>query len=203
MEIYLVVIIAMVAAGIGVALMYVVSLSMQKNKASNIVKEAEAKAEVMKKDRMLEAKEKFMQLKSEHEKEVMQRNQQLITNENKLKQKEQSLNQKLESTQRKDQELEQIRASLEKQQQSLSLKKEEVEKAHQTQVKQLEKIAGLTAAEAKAQLVDTLTEEARTDAMSMVKDLVDEAKLTANKEAKKIILSSIQRSAAEHAIENS
>ncbi len=203
MEIYLVVIIAMVALGAGVGLMYLVGQSMQKSKAEGIVKDAEAKAEVIKKDRMLEAKEKFIQLKAEHEKEVMQRNQQVITNENKIKQKEQSLNQKLEAVQRKDQELEQIRASLEKQQQTLSIKKEEVDKAHQNQVKQLEKIAGLTAAEAKAQLVDTLTEEARTDAMSMVKDLVDEAKLTANKEAKKIILSSIQRSAAEHAIENS
>lgn len=203
MEIYLVVIIAMVALGAGAGLMYFVSQNILASKANQIVKEAESKAEVIKKDRMLEAKEKFIQLKAEHEKEVAQRNQQLLTAENKAKQKEQSLNQKMEQTQRKDAELENIRASLTKQQEAVKLKKEELDKAHQNQVKQLEKIAGLTAAEAKSQLVEALTEEARTEAMSKVKDLVDEAKLTANKEAKKIILSSIQRSAAEHAIENS
>jgi ribonuclease Y len=203
MEIYLVVIITMVALGAGSALMYALLQSGLNKKAIQIVKDAEAQAEILKKDRMLEAKEKLIQLKAEHEKEVMQRNQQVIANENKIKQKEQSLNQKLESAQRKDQDLEQIRVSLEKQQATLSIKKEEVDKAHQTQVKQLEKIAGLTAIEAKSQLVEALTEEARTEAMSKIKDLVDEAKLTANKEAKKIILSSIQRSAAEHAIENS
>ncbi len=203
MEIYLVVIIGMVSLAVGAGLAYVATQSILKKRAEMILKEAEAKAEVMKKDRMLEAKEKFIQLKTEHEKEVMTRNQQIVSQENKIKQKEQSLNQKLEQTQRKDAELEQIRISLTKQLDVVAVKKEEAEKALNNQVKQLEKIAGLSAAEAKAQLVSALQDEARTEAMSKIKDVVDEAKLTAGKEAKKIILSTIQRTAAEHAIENS
>jgi ribonuclease Y len=155
------------------------------------------------KDRSLEAKEKFLAMKAEHEKEVMQRNQQLGNAENKIKQKEQTLNQKIEQNQRKDQELDQLRQTLNKQLEIVQSKKEEADKALQSQVKQLEKIAGLSAEEAKKQMVEALTEEARTEAMSKVKELVDEARLTAGKEAKKVILNTIQRTAAEHAIENS
>ena len=107
MEIYLVVIIAMVTLGIGAAAMFVVNRTMLANKANEIVREAEAKSEMVKKDRMLEAKERFIQLKTEHEKEVMTRNQNVLNLENKLKQKEQSINQKLEQVTRKDSELEQ------------------------------------------------------------------------------------------------
>lgn len=203
MEIYLVVIIAMVALGGGAIGMFLLNRTMLANKAEQIVREAEAKAEVAKKDRMLEAKEKFIQLKAEHEKEVMNRNQNLLTSENKIKQKEQSLNQKLEQVQRKDAELEQIRVTLTKQLDVVAAKKEEVDKALNNQVKQLEKIAGLSADDAKAQLVSALQEEARTEAMGRIKDIIDEAKLTAGKDAKKIILNTIQRTAAEHAIENS
>lgn len=202
MEIYLVVIVSLVAVLIGVGLTYLATQSFLKKRTELIIKDAEAKAEVLKKDRMLEAKEKFIQLKSEHEKEVNARNQAIVAQENKLKQKEQSLNQKLEQTQRKDAELEQVRVSLTKQLDVVAVKKEEAEKALNNQVKQLEKIAGLSADEAKAQLVSALQEEARTEAMSKIKDVIDEAKLTAGKEAKKIILSTIQRTAAEHAIEN-
>jgi ribonuclease Y len=203
MEIYLVVVISLVALIVGAVLAYVATQSVLKKRAELIVKEAETKAESIKKDRMLEAKEKFIQLKSEHEKEVHSRNQAISAQENKIRQKEQSLNQKLEQTQRKDAELEQVRISLTKQLDVVAVKKEEAEKALHNQVKQLEKIAGLSAEEAKRQLVTALQEEARTEAMSKIKDVVDEAKLTAGKEAKKIILSTIQRTAAEHAIENS
>src|SRR4051812_18022499 len=129
MEVYLVVIIAMVALGVGVVVMFIINRTLLASKANEIIKEAEAKAEVTKKDRMLEAKEKFIQLKAEHEKEVMSRNQNLIHAENKIKQKEQSLNQKLEQTQRKDAELEQIRATLTKQLEIVATKKDEAEKA--------------------------------------------------------------------------
>lgn len=203
MEIYLVVIIAMVTLGVGAVMMFVINRTLLAKQANKIVSEAEAKAEVLKKDRMLEAKEKFIQLKSEHEKEVLNRNQHVQNLENKIKQKEQSLNQKLEGVQRKDAELEQIRATLSKQLEIVSTKKEEAEKALNNQVKQLEKIAGLSADEAKKQLVEALQEEAKTEAMGRIKDIIDEAKLTAAKDAKKIILNTIQRTAAEHAIENS
>ena len=203
MEIYLVVIIAMVTLGIGAAVMFVINRSMLANKANEIIKEAESKAEMVKKDRMLEAKERFIQLKTEHEKEVMSRNQQVQNLENKLKQKEQSINQKLEQVTRKDSELDQIKATLTKQLDIVAAKKDEAEKALNNQVKQLEKIAGLSADEAKKQLVEALHEEAKTEAMGRIKAVLDEAKLTAAKDAKKIILNTIQRTAAEHAIENS
>jgi ribonuclease Y len=199
----LVIIVAMIALAAGAGIMYVVNQNSLKKKAADMLKEAEAKGELLLKNRQLEAKEKFLQLKAEHEKEVSQRNQQIAQQENKLKQKEQTLNQKIEQTQRKDAEMDQLKQTLQRQQEVLSQKKEELEKQIGSQVKQLEKIAGLTAEEAKKQLVETLTNEARTDAMTYIKDIVDEAKLTAGKEAKKVILNSIQRTAAEHAIENS
>lgn len=203
MEIYVVIIVSMVAMALGAVIMYFIQQSILKKKAENIINEAKAKGEMIVKDKTLEAKEKFLQLKAEHEKEIAQRNQQMANQENKLKQKEQSLNQKLENVQRKDNELEMLRQTLNKQMEVVAAKKEEAEKALQNQVKQLEKIAGLTAEEAKAQLVNALTEEARTESISKIKEIVDETKLTAAKEAKKIILNTIQRTAAEHAIENS
>ena len=198
-----IVLVALVALVAGAGIMYVVNQNMLKTKAAQLLKEAEAKGELLLKNRQLEAKEKFLQLKSEHEKEVSQRTQQVAQQENKIKQKETTLNQKIEQTQRKDAELDQLKQTMQRQQEALAQKKEELEKQINSQVKQLEKIAGLTADEAKKQLVETLTNEARTDAMTYIKDIVDEAKLTAGKEAKKVILNSIQRTAAEHAIENS
>jgi ribonuclease Y len=199
---YLVVIIAMLAFGGGAVVMFIVNNNLLKNKANTLLKDAEAQAEIIKKKKELEAKEKFLQLKSDHEKEVNQRNIAVIQNENRLKQIENNLKQKTDAATKKDSELDQVKQSLEKQQENLKVKQQEADKALLNQQKQLEKIAGLTADEAKKQLVETLTEQARTEALSRVKDIVDEAKLTANKEAKKIILGTIQRTAAEHAIEN-
>ncbi|MBC7383437.1 MAG: ribonuclease Y [Bacteroidia bacterium] len=203
MEIYLGVIFVMLGLGAGAAAMWVINNNLQKNKAVQIIREAEEKAEIMKKDKMLEAKEKYLQLKTDHEKEVLTKNATILKDENRIKQQEQSLKQKMENAQRKDSELDSIKQSLEKQLASVALKRDEADKALHNQVKQLEKIAGLTAEEAKKQLVDALQEEARSEAMSKIKDITDEARLTATKEAKKIILSTIQRTAAEHAIENS
>ncbi len=202
MEIYLVVIIAMLTFGGGAVVAFIVNNNLLKNKANTLIKDAEAQAEINKKKKELEAKERFIQLKSEHEKEVNKRNSEIAQNENRLKQVENSLKQKTEAATKKDAELEQIKQTLTKQQETVKLKQQEAEKALLNQQKQLEKIAGLTAEEAKKQLVETLTDQARTEALSRVKDIVDEAKLTANKEAKKIILGTIQRTAAEHAIEN-
>ena len=202
MEIYLVVIIAMLTFGGGAIVMFIVNNNLQKNKANTLLKDAESQAEIIKRKKELEAKERFLQLKSDHEKDVNQRNIAVIQNENRLKQIENSLKQKTDAVTKKDSDLDQVKQSLEKQQENLNVKQQEADKALLNQQKQLEKIAGLSAEEAKMQLVETLTEQAKTEALSRVKDIVDEAKLTANKEAKKIILGTIQRTAAEHAIEN-
>ncbi|MGI4021494.1 MAG: ribonuclease Y [Janthinobacterium lividum] len=171
-------------------------------KVKKILKDAESNAEILKKNKLLEAKENFIQLKAEHEQEVTTKNNGINQRENSLKQKEQSLNQKLENANRKDQELEKSRQNLEKQTDAAVKKQEEVEQLKLQHVQQLESIAGLSAEEAKNQLVDNLREEARTKAMSQIKDIVDEAKLTASKEAKKIVIQTIQRTATESAIEN-
>ncbi len=203
MEIYLVIIFIMISLGVGAGIMWVVNNNILKSRSQEIIREAETKAEILKKDKLLEAKERFLQLKSEHDKDITNRNQQILKEENKIKQQEQSIKQKLENAQRKDAELDSIKQSLQKQLDAAAAKKEEAEKALHSQVKQLEKIAGLTADEAKKQLVEALQEEARTEALARVKEITDEAKMMATKEAKKIVLSTIQRTAAEQAIENS
>src|SRR5690554_17400 len=172
------------------------------NKAKRILKEAEQNAEHLKKNRLLEAKEKFLQLKSEHEKEVNQRNNTLNQRENSLRQKEQAANQRLEKINREQQELEVQKKNLERLVELNEKKQQEVEQLKNQQITQLESIAGLSAEEAKNQLVDNLREEARTKALSQIKDIVAEAKLTASKEAKKIVIQTIQRQATESAIEN-
>jgi len=171
-------------------------------KVKKMLKDAESKAEILKKDRLLEAKEKFLQLKSEHETEVNAKNNAINQRENSLKQKEQSLNSKIENASRKEQELDNTRKNLEKQTELAIKKQEDVDVLKNQHVKQLETIAGLSADEAKNQLVESMKQEARTQAMIQVKDIVDEAKLTATKEAKKVVIQTIQRTAVEAAIEN-
>lgn len=171
-------------------------------KVKKILKDAESKAEIIKKDRLLEAKEKFLQLKAEHEQEVNNKNNQINQRENSLKQKEQSLNQKLENVNRQESELEGYKNNLQKQTDLAIKKQEEVDILKNQHVKQLESIAGLSAEEAKAQLVENMKQDARSQAMIQVKDIVDEAKLTATKEAKKVVIQTIQRTAVEAAIEN-
>ena len=171
-------------------------------KAANIIKEAEKQAEHAKKQRQLEAKEKFLQLKAEHEKEVNQRNNTISQKENSIRQKEQSLNQKIENLNRDKQELDKKNQKLDQLVEVNEKKKEEVENIKNQHIKELESIAGLTAQEAKDQLVSSLKEEARSQAISQIKDIVDEAKLTASKEAKKVVIQTIQRTATESAIEN-
>lgn len=172
------------------------------NKVKKILKDAENNAEILKKNKLLEAKEKFLQLKADHEHEVNARNNTISQRENSIKQKEQSLNQKLENVNKKDQELENLKKNLERQIEASRVKQEEIEKLKLEHITKLEAIAGLSAEEAKNQLVDNLREEARSKAMIQIKDIVDEAKLTASKEAKKVVIQTIQRTATESAIEN-
>ena len=173
------------------------------NKIKKMLKEAEIQGEHLKKQRILEAKEKFLQLKAEHEKEVNQRNNSLNQRENSTKQKEQALNQKQESLNREKQELDTNRKNLDRLVEINEKKQEEVDLLKAQHVKQLETMAGLSASEAKDQLVENLKGEARSQAAIQIKDIVDEAKLTATKEAKKVVIQTIQRTAVESAIENS
>ncbi|HEU4717794.1 MAG TPA: ribonuclease Y [Bacteroidia bacterium] len=172
-------------------------------KAEDKLKKAEADGEALKKEKMLQAKEKFLQLKQEHEKAVAERNNQVQQSENRARQKEQTLNQKIEENRRKENELEKRRKDIEHQMELVHARQEEIDKLHRKQVEQLEAIAGISGEEAKAQLVESLKAEARTESMAFVKEVMDEAKMTANKEAKRIVIQTIQRVATEHAVENS
>jgi ribonuclease Y len=174
-----------------------------KKEKDNLIKEAEVKAEAVKQEKILQAKEKFLQLKTEHEKAVQEKNHHMSQMENKIKQKDHDLSKKLEDLNRKEKELENQKLQSAQQFDLYKHRNEEVEKLHRKQVEMLEKVSGLKADEAKAQLVESIKAEAKTQAMAYIKDIMDEAKLTANKEAKKIVIQSIQRVATETAIENS
>lgn len=173
-----------------------------KKESEIIVKEASATAEATKKDKMVEAKEHFFKLKEEHNKEIEQRNKKVSESENRLKQLEQSLKDRLANAGKQEKENEDVKAKLQQQQEIIAAKHAELEKAQQLHIEKLEQIAKLSADEAKAQLVEQLKGKAQTEALSHIKSVMDEAKLKANKEAKKIIIQSIQRVAAETAIEN-
>ncbi|HUX84105.1 MAG TPA: ribonuclease Y [Chitinophagaceae bacterium] len=170
--------------------------------AAMILANAKTATETLKEKKLLEAKEKYLQMKSELEKETLQRNQKLVESETRIKQKEQSLNQKLEHAQRQVQENEVIKENLNRQIDLVNIKRTELEKHQEEHIRRLEKVAGLSAEEAKAQLVETLREEARSQAVGQIQQIVEEAKLKANKDAKKIIIQTIQRTAAEQTIEN-
>lgn len=173
-----------------------------KEKAKIIMREAEINAEALKKDKILEAKEKYIKLKSEFEEEVNKKKNIIITNEAKLKQREQGLSKEIEQIKRKEAELDSKKENLSAQLHSVQVKKEELDKVTNQRISDLEKIAGLTKEEAKDQIVEMLKDEATTKASSQIKDILDQAKLTATKQAKKIVLDTIQRTATEHAIEN-
>ena len=170
--------------------------------SKGILRKAEAEAEVIKKNKIVEAKEKFIALKLEHENQVRQAEQKLHQQEQRQQQRDQQLNQKQSEVQRAQNELNTQRQQLENQQKALEHKAQEVERLHQKAEQQLEQISGLSAEEAKKQLVDALRDEAKTAAMAYINDTMDEARLTASKEAKKIIIQSIQRIASEATVEN-
>lgn len=193
----------------GTASYFLWDMVLTKNK-QKLLADAEVQAEMLKEKKMLQAKEKFIQLKSEHESYINERNLRIASTENKLKQKEAIYLQRKEELQRSikelensERELDTIRENLNNQIELVEQKEEEMLKLHKQQVQQLEALSGISADEAKAQLVDSLKNEAKTEAMSFIQEIMDEAKMTANKEAKKIIVKSIQRVASETAIENS
>ncbi|MDE5559841.1 MAG: ribonuclease Y, partial [Bacteroidales bacterium] len=173
-----------------------------KNRRRKIMAEAREKGEVLLKEKVLQAKEHFLQLKTEHERAVQERNNKVAVAENRIKQKESALNQKNEELQRKNNELSAVKENLNRQLEAVGQKQAELNKLHTKHIEQLETIAGLSAQEAKRQLVEDLKDEAKSEALSQIKDVINEAKLTANMEAKKIVIETLQRTATEHAVEN-
>ena len=192
------VLVAIVALIIGAAICYVIF----RYTAAGILRKAEEEAEIIKKNKIVEAKEKFIALKLEHENQVRQAEQKLHQQEQRVQQRDQQLNQKQSEVQRAQNDLNTQRQNLENQQKALERKSQDIERLHKAAEQQLEQISGLSAEEAKKQLVDALKDEAKTAAMAYINDTMDEARLTANKEAKKIIIQSIQRIASEATVEN-
>lgn len=174
-----------------------------KAEAEKIVIDAQKQAENLKKEKMLEAKEKFVQMKAEHDKDVLQRTQKLSESENRVKQKEQSLSQKDANLEKQIKENESIKENLNRQTELVNIKRTELEKHQEEHIRRLEKVAGLSAEEAKKQLIESLTQEAHTKALAIQQEIIEDAKQKANKEARKIVIQTIQRTAAEQAIENS
>jgi ribonuclease Y len=170
--------------------------------SQKIIADAQLQAETLKKEKILEAKERFVQLKSDHDKEVLEKNRKISDMENRLKQKEVSINAKESGLDKQLKENEAIKENLNRQLEVVSLKRTELEKHQEEHIRRLEKIAGLTAEEARNQLVESLKQEAHTRALGMQQEIIDDARQKANKEARKIIIQTIQRTAAEQAIEN-
>lgn len=197
------IIIGVAALIVGALVGFVIFRFVAKSKYRQIVNEAGKEAEVIKQKKLLEVKEKFLNKKAELEKEVQQRNQQIQQQENRLKQREISLNQRQDDLNRKKNELETDRKRLENQQIGLSKREEELKVLEAQEREKLEAIGGLSAEEARDRLVESLKDEAKSNAASYINEIMDDAKMTANKEAKRIVIQSIQRVATETAIENS
>ena len=196
-------IIVAVALVVGVLAGYMIFRYVIKGKYNEMVAAASKEAEVVKEKKLLEVKEKFLNKKSELEKEVQQRNQKILQNENRLKQREISLNQRQDEIGRKKQELTQLQQRIDNEKKLMLVKQEELEKMQEQERAKLEELSGLSAEEAKERLIDSLKDQAKLDAASYINEIVDEAKLNANQQAKKIVIQTIQRVATETAIENS
>lgn len=202
MNIILILIGIIAGIGIGVLVSHTLLKKALTKNSAELLKKAEEDAELVKKEKILQAKEKFLQLKSEHEKTVNEKNQQISVAENRIKQKENVLNQKLEDVNRKVNENNQLKETLNKQLEACNQKQAELDKQTSIQKARLESIAELTGEQAKEQLIQLMQDEARSDAMVLVKDIIDEAKNTANLEAKKVVIKTIQRTGVEAAMEN-
>ena len=198
---------------LGIILGYIIAKFLEKSNASKLVKQAEAEsksilkqaksdAEALKKDKILQAKEKFIELKAEHEKVILSRDKKMAEAEKRTRDKESQVSNELSKAKKSNQSLEDKIKDYDFRLEFLDKKKNELEKAHKNQIKQLEVISSRSAEEAKEQLIESLKEEAKTDAMAFVQDTVEEAKLTAQQEAKKIIINTIQRIGTEEAIDN-
>lgn len=200
MDYFIIAVAALIIGGLGG---YLIFRYVIKGKFNEMVANAEKAAEVLKEKKLLEVKEKFINKKSELEREVQQRNQKIQQTENRLKQREINLNQKQEELGKRNQELDQQHQRIENEKKLLALKEQELADMQKKEREKLEQLSGLSAEEAKARLIDSLKDEARTNAQSYINEIMDEAKINANNEAKKIVIKTIQRVATETAIENS
>ncbi len=202
-----------VASIVGLVIGFIIAKVLERNKASEIIKdakktshsilrEAKSEGETIKKDKILQAKEKFIELKSEHEKVILSRDKKIAEAEKRTRDKESQTSNELSKTKKLNDELEEKMKNYDKRNEYLEKKQSELKKLHKSQVQQLEVISGLSAEEAKEQLVESLKAQAKTDSMALIQDTIEEAKLTAQQEAKKIIINTIQRIGTEEAIEN-
>ena len=196
------IIVAIIGIGIGILIATMIMRKALTKKGQQILTDAEEKGEIIKKEKLLQAKEKFLQLNAEHEKVIQERNNNVLKNENRLKQKELALNQKIEELTKEKNENFQLKESLNNQLENLNKKKADIENNFKKSVEQLEKISGFTADEAKQHLIESMKEEATAEAAVYSRSIIDEAKLSANAEAKKIVIETIQRTATDNAIEN-
>lgn len=196
------IIIGIVAFLIGAAITWFVLNHVASSKIKGRIEEAERESEVIKKNKLLEVKEQALQMKAEFEKEVNSRTSKIQVAENKVRQREQTLNQKIEEAQRRKNEADAIKENLDSQLEVIEKKKQDLDILHKKEIERLEALSGLSAEEIKHKLVEALKDEAQTDAQSFISEIMEEAKMTANKEAKKIVVQTIQRVATETAIEN-
>ena len=196
------IIVGFVGLLVGVSITFSVLKFRKSKKANDIIEEANKEAEQIKKEKLLQAKEKFIELKSQHEKLINKKNNDINNAQQRVKQKENTLNQKLAEINRRDKDFENDRKELEQKKSILSKKKDELERSHKKQVEQLEKMSNLSASEAKDQLIESLKDQAKTEALAIIQETIEEAKLTAKQEAKKIVIQTIQRTATEEAIDN-
>lgn len=197
------IIFSVVAFVVGLIISYILWGKLLSRRKKMIIQEAESEAEVIKKEKILQAKERFLQLKTEHDRVIADKNSKMALAENKFKQRETVVSQKIEELQRKHKEVEVIKENLTTQMELVDKRGEELDRMHRMHVEKLESLSGLSAEEAKNQLIDSLKAEAKTAAMSSINEIMDEAKMTATKEAKRIVVQTIQRVASEAAIENS
>ena len=196
------IIIGLVALLLGSVITFFIIKNLDLAKSKSLLKDAEKEAERIKKEKILQAKEKFIELKSQHDKSINEKNREFNKSQNRVKEKETKLNQRLGEMNRKEKDLTEEKSTLEKQKSIVAKKQEDLDSNKQKQIQQLEEISNLSAEEAKKELVETLKDEAKTEALTIIQNTIEEAKLTANQEAKKIVIQTIQRTATEHAIEN-
>ena len=188
---------------VGAVVAFVVQNVVLKSRKDQILKEAEKEGENLKQKKILQAKEKFLKLKEDHERKIKDRERKLQSSEDRVRNKEKTLSQKIEETNRKDKSIQKTKSSLDAKLSALDKKHSELDKMHQKTVAELSKVSGMSADDAKASLVESLKDEARTAAMAHINEITEEAKLNANREAKRIVIQTIQRVATEQAIENS
>ena len=196
------IIIGLVSLLLGSVITFFIIKNLDLAKSKSLLKDAEKEAERIKKEKILQAKEKFIELKSQHDKSINEKNREFNKSQNRVKEKETKLNQRLGEMNRKEKDLTEEKSILEKQKSAVVKKQEDLDSNKQKQIQQLEEISNLSAEEAKKELIETLKDEAKTEALTIIQNTIEEAKLTANQEAKKIVIQTIQRTATEHAIEN-